>query len=800
MFLQLFSEGFKLFSRFKLKAILVSLALCFSSQTLAASPAGLPTPTTKYDKRCYADIPPYVKNENTEDIKNTPVSISADKVQANLQNDINYSGNVEIVHGNKVLKANNTTFNQQTQVMAANGDVSYQDGEITVKSDDSLTTNLETNDTNLSNASYHINGSLVRGYAESADLNGTAKTISLKDATVTTCPKNQESWIISSSEINIDQNEVFGESYNTVFWLHDIPLFYMPYINFPIKNERKSGFLYPSIGYSSSDGFELGVPIYWNIAPNYDMTFAPKFIERRGVLLTNEFRYMPFENTLGKVYGEYFHHDRRIPENDTPKLDERYLININQNSRWNNNDYGLDIDYTHIRTGDFNYINDLDPSVAEVIDNQLAQKATLFVDKDNFDASIKATNYQLLIPAQYLNAVPFKLMPRITANYHDAFNKLLAYNLNFEYSNFEVASEFKDTTFQADRYHFQPGIEVPIVATDGIDLLAKGELLYTYYNQNVHNSLSSTYTNRGFNAQNMDSSTDRFLYVGSVHGKMTFENHLKNMYTLTIEPEVQYMYVPYKNQDNIGLYDTTDRVYDFYSLFSYKKYAGIDRISDTNRISYSLTHRVYDSNYRERLRINIGQAYDFVPQRVKLYPNDTKNYYPRTPVSAAINANIFEWLSAHADMVYNTEYAETTTWNALFNANYGDTKGQLSYRYTRDGNRTLTKTIVDLKQLGGMFTVPITDDVKMIAGMYYDLEQKRNIDQKVALKYESCCYNVGFQIERYNKPDNYTMTAKEETKYGIFFELKGLTSVGINSEFTPATKLLPYNDTVNLNK
>lgn len=799
-FLLFMSEGYQLSVCLIKKACFLSIALAVASTSALASPAGLPTPTTKYDKRCYTDVPKYVKNEHTSDIKNTPVSISADKVQANLKDDINYSGNVEIIHGNKKLKANNTTFNQHTQVMAANGDVSYEDGEITVKSRDQLTTNLETNDTTLSNASYHINGSLIRGNATNANLNGSDKTISLYGATVTTCPSNQESWQISSSEINIDQDEIFGESYNTVFWLHGVPIFYMPYINFPIKNQRKSGFLYPSLDFSSSDGLDVGVPIYWNIAPNYDMTFAPRFIGRRGVLLTNEFRYMPFENTLGKIYGEYISHDRRKQDADTPNPEERYLINISQSSRWGNNDYGFDLDYSHVRTGDYNYINDFDSSVAEVIDNQLAQKSKLFVDKDNFDASIRTLSYQLLVPDQYLSSQPFRLMPRIEANYHDAFSGLLAYNLNFEYSNFQVADNNDAEVFESERYHFQPGIEFPIIASDGVEIMAKGELMYTYYNQNIPEKLSSKYTRKGFNVINMESSADRFLYMGEIHGKMTFENHLKNMYTLTIEPELQYMYVPYKNQDGIGLYDTTDRIYDFYSLFSYRKYAGLDRISDTNRISYSLTHRIYDSNYREKLRINIGQAYDFVPQRVKLYPNDSESFYPRTPISAAINANMIDWLSFHADIVYNTQKAETSTWNSSINASYEDAKGQISYRYTRDGNRTLNKKVIDLKQLGGMFMFPITDDVKMIAGMYYDLEQSRNIDQKVALKYESCCYSIGFQIERYNKPDNYTMTAEEETKYGIFFELKGLTSVGINSQFTPATKLLPYNDTVNLNK
>ena len=84
--------------------------------------------------------------------------------------------------------------------------------------------------------------------------------------------------------------------------------------------------------------------------------------------------------------------------------------------------------------------------------------------------------------------------------------------------------------------------------------------------------------------------------------------------------------------------------------------------------------------------------------------------------------------------------------------------------------------------------------------MYYDVERSKNIDQKLALKYESCCYSVGIQLERYRKPDNFTMSAEQETKYGFFFELKGLTESGMTTSFSQETKLIPYNDAVNLNR
>lgn len=775
------------------------LGIIASEAALAAGP--IFSSNNVYDKRCATDIPPYVVDKTTTKPNETPVSITANRVDANLRDDVNYSGNVEVVQGLKHLKANNTKFNQHTQDVEATGDIFYQDGEITVKSDSTLTTNLKTNDTTLNQASYHLNGSLVRGYAEKAVIGGETKKVNLEKAYVTTCPLDEESWRLGSSEIEMDKNEIFGEAYHTVFWFHEVPIFYLPYINFPIKNQRKSGFLYPSIGWSSNDEAILKTPIYWNIAPNYDFTFAPVLIGRRGVMFDSEFRYMPFANTYGTFYHQYIHHDRRKPtEKSAEKYGERWLFSWDNKSYWNDQDYGFLINYSKVRQGDFNYINDFSPRIAETIDNQLVQEAKLFADFHNFDASIRFLQYQLMLPEKYWASQPFKLLPKITANYHDVLDEWAVYSLNFSYSNFEVSDYQSSNRYKAARYHFEPTLEIPLVNSNGIVLKATEKLFLTHYDQSIPNRLMGTYTAQGFKTTEMDENVDRFLHMTDIYGHVTFSNTLNSGKTLTLEPEVQYLYIPYKNQDHIGLYDSTDRIYDFYSLFSYKKYSGLDRISDFNRISYGFTHRVYDENYREIFRFNIGQGYDFTHQRVKLYPNDDIDYYPRTPVSTALNISPIENISAHADLVYNTEEDKISSWNALVNGKYDEFSGQISYRFNKNGNRTMKREIIDLKQLGGFLKVPLGRDWNVIGAMYYDLEQKKNIDQKIAIKYDSCCYSVGFQVERYNKPDNYTLTADEETKYGIFFELKGLANVGINSSYSPETKLLPYNDTVNLSK
>ncbi len=754
---------------------------------------------TDYDKRCYGDVPEYVAPDRREDVRKVPISISSDSMQSNIRTGINYSGNVEIVQGRKTLKADETTFNQATQEMTASGNIHYQDGEITVRSPNSLYTNLDTNQTELNDAVYQINGTVVRGKTRKAVLNNGEKTITLHDASVTTCPADQESWSLESDKISIDQSKVFGEAYNTVFRFYDVPLLYLPYFNFPVKNVRKSGLLYPDIEYTSTDGGMLTMPVYWNIAPNYDFTYSPKIISRRGLLNTGEFRYMPFRDTSGILYAQYINHDRRDAPDGRPNPRERWLVNLRHGSYFLGRDLGVEIDYTRIRDKDYNYVKDFDPDITEPIDNQLVKSGRVFYDADRLEASVLYLQYQQLVPEIYRTGLPFKLMPRVELGWHDTPASFLSYGGNFEYSRFQLDHFERQRGYKGERYHFQPEIEIPFVNNEGLEIRAAGRGFITHYNQNIPASLSPVYTFYGFGPGTLDDSVTRYLYEAEVYGKAVFVND-RGPFVMTVEPEVQYMYIPYKDQSGIGIYDSTDRVYDFYSLFSYKKYAGIDRIADTNRISYGVTYRIFDRDYREKLRFNLGQGYDFRSQKMNFYPDFNVSSYPRTPVAASLNLSLWDYLSANGGMVYNTERRETSTWYTQVNGMYEDFKAQLSYRYMRDGNRTVNADIIDLKQLGGTVSFPITADVKGIAAMYYDLEQHHNIDQKLALKYESCCYSVGFKVERYKKPDNYTLTAKSETKVGVFFELKGLTEPAENNTFNPETKLIPYNETINLNR
>ncbi len=127
--------------------------------------------------------------------------------------------------------------------------------------------------------------------------------------------------------------------------------------------------------------------------------------------------------------------------------------------------------------------------------------------------------------------------------------------------------------------------------------------MYTRYDQTVPDQMSSTFTNRftpreGGDVTLEEGTITRVLPSFRLKGGMTFERDQQwfgEGANQTLEPEFQYLYVPYKDQDNIGVYDSTTMRQDYYSLFSDRRFAGLDRISDSNRLSLGVTTRIYRS-------------------------------------------------------------------------------------------------------------------------------------------------------------------------------------------------------------
>ena len=747
-----------------------------------------------FDQRCYSDVP--LAQDAPANINQLPVEVSADSAEATQDGKAIYRGDVQIFQGIRTLSSKYTELNQVTRDVTAEGNVFYQDGQVTLRSNDALHSNLDTRETRLDKAEYQLHSSPARGKAEHINLNEQKRQLELETAQFTTCPPGQEMWWLKASSVKVDQNEVFGEAWNASLWLYDVPVFYVPYMTFPVKDERKSGLLYPTFGFSSSDGMDLRTPYYWNIAPNYDMTLTPRYIENRGTMLQNEFRYMPTEEQKGRLYTEYMGEDRRAKASDA-NIDSRWLVNLNHQSRLNDDSLRIKADATRVGEHDYNYFNDLSPPVSSGVDNQLMQSLTGGVYQEQWNFSGEVRDYQILLPDAL---EPHQMLPRINYNAYHTGNWYET-SLSSELTRFAHSSE-RRKAYTGDRLHLEPELTIPLAKAPGYSLESQFKLMYTHYQQEVPSDMDSYYLQQGFG--NLSSTVNRTLPSARVKGGLVFDrigDWNQQLYTQTLEPEFQYHYVPYQNQDNIGLFDTTNMLPDYYSLFSDRRYAGLDRISDANNVSMGLTSRVFDDQSVERVRVTVGQAYSLTQPRVTLLPNQADSSNSRSLLTFEGDVHPSDPWFLKARMLYNTEESRMSLGSSAVEYRQEQFMAQLNYRYVRQGNVVVTAPYeqTDMSQLGGLTAIPINQKWQAIAAYYYDLQQSLNIDRLIGLRYDSCCWSLDLVLEQENKPDNVTLTASPETRVGLQFQMKGLGSVGSGTNYTLDTQLLPYTRPFNLN-
>lgn len=759
-------------------------------------------PVPERDMECYYGIPAYSEPQNF-DLETTPVNISANEVTASGTQNLTYSGNVTVSQGDRLIKADEAVYDGDAGTLVTSGNISIHTPQLTINSPASLESNLKSDVSTFSDATFQLNGSVARGSSKLVTVNNEQKSTEVEDFTFTTCPVGDNSWYFKAGSVELDQNDSFGESYHNVLYVKDVPVLYLPYLNFPTTNRRKSGLLYPSVSISSNNGADYEQPIYWSIASNYDYTFTPRLMSKRGLLLGNEFRYMPIENSIGTFIFDYIPNDNDWALSENFDDDSRYFFRWKHTSSFFNNDLTFDIDYQRVRNGDYDYLDDLGAKETNVTDDHLKQSLKAAYDRPDFHIQAEARDYQRLQPDTILGHRPFSMLPQISGQYYSTVGSLTL-NFNGEMTRFSSSSDSRAQNFEATRIHFEPEIGMQLFNMRGTSVDASLRGFFTHYSQDSIEDMPDYYrTNLGFTE--LDSSVNRALYLAQIKAKTTLERKVLDLrHTQTFEPEVLYQYIPYEDQSNIALYDTTDRMSDYYSNFSFRNYTGKDRIADINAITMGVTSRLLDPHDREIVRFGVSQTYSFNTSNVTLAPRDPINTSPRSPMAMFFNAEPVNGLTLHAGLSYDSEEDNLKSWNAM--TQYKNENGllvQVGYRFADKGNRSLANDLVDLSQLGLVTSVPINEKISVSFAAYNDLEQNEDIDTKAAIKFEDCCWSLSFVYENYNSCDWDSLKRERDHIFGIQFEFKGAGAVNVTGDFDrnfTDTRLLKHFDPTDLNR
>jgi LPS-assembly protein len=150
----------------------------------------------------------------------------------------------------------------------------------------------------------------ARGHAESLEFLGRGH-YRMTDASYSTCRPGQDDWVLEASEIELDYDHDEGRAKSPRLRFFDVPVLGFPFASFPLENRRRSGILTPYYSQTTNRGFEVGLPYYWNMAPERDLTITPVHMAKRGLQVKNQFRYLD-ARYAGELRYEYLPDDKEF--------------------------------------------------------------------------------------------------------------------------------------------------------------------------------------------------------------------------------------------------------------------------------------------------------------------------------------------------------------------------------------------------------------------------------------------------------------------------------------------------------
>ena len=692
--------------------------------------------------------------------KGGPRVISADNIDAVVEKRVSAIGDVSLTQGNMAVNAERLDYDKETDTAVARGKVSMnRDGDVVSGRD--LKLKIETEIGSLEDPAFFFSKNPTRpaqrfearGAARHMDFEGPDQE-RLYGAFYTTCKLDENEWYLRISELSLDRARNIGTGYNAYVEFKGVPILYMPYMTFPLNNERKSGFLPPTIGTSSNSGLELAVPYYLNIAPNMDATITPKIFSRRGVQLGAEFRYLD-RGYFGQLDTEFLPNDR-VAERDRYLASVRHYQNLD---KWLAPGWSASINAQ--RVSDDNYFRDLSTRISNTAQTNLPRDVALTYASDFGNLTTRYLSFQTLQdPTADLILTPYKLAPQISFNARPGRWNGIEFNTIGEFTAFE-----HPTLVSGNRWLIYPSASYPITRPYGF-ITPKIGFHATRYDLTGNTS--------GFEGGT------RALPLLSVDSGLAFERaatFVGQAITQTLEPRLFLLYVPFRNQSRLPLFSTAETDFSFAQIFNENLFVGGDRISDARQATAAVTTRfIEDLTGIERLRAAIGQRYYFTPQRVTLASNDalgisgtTQGSISRSDFLAALSGQISDSWTLDSGFQYSasTKQFQKTNVSARYNAEGGRLLN-FSYRFTRES----------LKQIDISTQWPfgrVAPAWTLLARANYSLRDRRLLEGLLGVEYNQGCWELRLVAHRF-------ATAAEKYSNSIQFqlELKGLSKLGIN--------------------
>ena len=668
-----------------------------------------------------------------------PIQVSSNNASVAIAGDATVNGQVTVTQGDRSLAADRVRVDKVSNAMEVDGNVVYSDPEITIQG---RAGRYEAGAAQISDAQFQFLQQASRGRAGGLQLDEQG-VLHLDQVSYTTCPTNSSDWQIDAASVKLDNRRHKGLARKARIRFKGVPLVYLPWLSFPVGSARQSGLLFPSLGNSSRGGLQLSAPFYANLAPNYDLTLEPTLYTRRGLDLYGETRFLT-QQSHGVLEGNFLPHDQvlgsqrsRIKLTDTTELPGDWRLRIAAEN-----------------VSDAAYFEDFAQGADGTSVAFLPRLLELSYRDEHWRSGAVLRNFQTIDTGLAMADKPYTELPRLYAQgiWQVASVPHLQYSLSSEATDFQRA-----TGVRGWRVDLQPGAQLNL---EGMGYFLRPAL-----------ALRSTLYQLTDTAPGQLTSPSRTLPVASVDTGLVFERSTgsSGQRAVTLEPRLLYLYVPYRKQDQLPIFDTGLPDLNSISLYRSNRYVGADRVGDANQVSAGMTIKLFSSERGTRyLAATIGQTFYLTQPRV-LLPTEVARSQQSSDLVAQIELQAYQNWSVDLSMQW--DHSESRAQKSEARVQYRPDGGSvinLGYRFQRDL----------LEQADVSAAWPVANQWSLYGRMLYSLRDHGTLEQFAGLQYSSCCYGVR-AVAR-----NYVSSRTGERDTGVFLqlELNGLASVGTRAD------------------
>ena len=626
------------------------------------------------------------------------------------------TGGVQIRYQDIDLKADQAEIDLETKVVTAKGNVILDQGPRRLTGDD-LTFNLETKTGKLNNATgqvspdYYFTGTEV---AKTGD-----DTYQVTNGIFTSCSQKTPDWSFRLRQARIEV-EGYAHVRSASMRAKKLPVFYTPYILWPVKTERSSGFLIPDFGYSDRRGASIGLAYYQTLGRSYDNTFHLNLYSQNFLGIGNEFRYQPTAGTKGDLVG-YYVHDSEIDE---------WRWKVEWNHTTDDLPWGMRGVVQYSDYSDFNFFRDFersfDRNTLRFIDSRAFVTGNWGPHLLNAQITSRETfvNFEDTIEQRRLPEIEYRL--RSTRLGRTPFYLQLQSSL--DYFDISRPNSYEGTYGRAD---LLPQVTLPVRTFPWLSLSVTGGERVTWYGDTL-NAAQTSFTGdsltRSFPVASSEIVGPSFSRI--FNRKMGGFGRFKHL----IEPRWTYTY--------LGEFDDTNHV----PLFD-----EVDTPRSTNVGRFALDQRILgkpdteNGVAREVLFFELARNYSFdATQPLQVSVLDRTVNTTEGPIEALLRFNPTDRITLKAEADYDTLFSGISSTGLTASFGFGRTNSMGVTWFTRARPET-GQSLSNQVRLNSVLAVPFLH-MRFEGQLNYDFEQKLLQQQQIVMNYTAQCYGLRLEL------------------------------------------------------